>query len=91
MENSTSLSNTIYDILMIMGKHAEFLYDTIDTYIGDAQNVNKQELVDMWNKIKTDRLNHLNMLKDALEKGNSRIVSNNLHSACYKIKQDRAA
>ena len=54
MENSTSLSNTIYDILMVMGKHAEFLYDTIDTYIGDAQNVNKQELVDMWNKIKTD-------------------------------------
>jgi hypothetical protein len=68
MENSTSLSNTMYDILMVMGKDAEFLYDTIDTYIRDAQNANKQELVDTWNKIKTDRQNHINMLKDALEK-----------------------
>ena len=44
----------MYDILMVMGKDAEFLYDTIDTYIRDAQNANKQELVDTWNKIKTD-------------------------------------
>ncbi|CAN5659753.1 hypothetical protein BH18THE1_BH18THE1_15370 [soil metagenome] len=68
MENSTSLSNTMYDILKVMGKDAEFLYDTIDTYIQDAQKANKQELVNTWNKIKTDRLNHVNMLKDALEK-----------------------
>jgi len=68
MENSTSLSNTMYDILKVMGKDAEFLYDTIDTYIKDAQNANKQELVNTWNKIKTDRINHVNMLKDALEK-----------------------
>ena len=58
----------MYDILMVMGKDAEFLYDTIDKYIRDAQNANKQELVDTWNKIKTDRQNHINMLKDALEK-----------------------
>ena len=51
-----------------MGKDAEFLYDTIDNYIRDAQNANKQELVDTWNKIKTDRLSHMEMLKDALEK-----------------------
>lgn len=68
MENSTSLSNTMYDILKVMGRDAEFLYDTIDTYIQDAQKANKQELVNTWNKIKTDRLNHVNMLKDALEK-----------------------
>jgi hypothetical protein len=68
MENSTSLSNTMYDILKVMGKDAEFLYDTIDTYIQDAQKANKQELVNTWNKIKTDRLNHINMLKDAMEK-----------------------
>ena len=68
MENSTSISNTMYDILKVMGKDAEFLYDTIDTYIKDAQNANKQELVNTWNKVKNDRLNHLNMLKDALEK-----------------------
>ena len=68
MESSTSLSNTTYDILKVMGKDAEFLYDTIDKYIQDAQKANKQELVNTWNKIKNDRLNHLNMLKDALEK-----------------------
>jgi hypothetical protein len=45
MENSTSLSNTMYDILKVMGKDAEFLYDTIDKYIQDAQSANKQELV----------------------------------------------
>lgn len=68
MENSTPLSNTMYDILKVMGKDAEFLYDTIDKYIQDAQNANKQELVNTWNKIKNDRLSHVNMLKDALEK-----------------------
>lgn len=68
MENSTPLSNTMYDILKVMGKDAEFLYDTIDKYIQDAQNANKQDLVNTWNKIKNDRLSHVNMLKDALEK-----------------------
>ena len=68
MENSTSLSNTMYDILKVMGEDAEFLYDTIDKYIQDAQNANKQELVNTWNKIKQDRLSHINMLKEALEK-----------------------
>jgi hypothetical protein len=37
-------------------------------YIQDAQNANKQELANTWNEIKTDRLSHLNMLKDALER-----------------------
>lgn len=68
METSTSLSNTMYDILKVMGEDAEFLYDTIDKYIQDAQDANKQELVNTWNKIKNDRLSHINMLKDALEK-----------------------
>ena len=67
MEGSTPLSNTMYDILKVMGKDAEFLYDTIDAYIEDAKNANKQELAEMWKKIKSDRLSHVNMLKDALE------------------------
>jgi hypothetical protein len=50
--NNSRLSNTMYDILKVMGKDAEFLYDTIDTYIQDAQNANKQELVDTWKKNK---------------------------------------
>ena len=68
MESPTSLSNTMYDILKVMGEDAEFLYDTIDKYIQDAQDANKQELVNTWNKIKNDRLSHINMLKDALER-----------------------
>jgi hypothetical protein len=68
MGESTSLSNTMYDILKVMGKDAEFLYDTIETYIQDAEKANKKELADTWRKIKSDRLNHVNMLKDALEK-----------------------
>jgi len=68
MGESTSLSNTMYDILKVMGRDAEFLYDTIDTYIQDAEKGNKKELADTWRKIKSDRLNHVNMLKDALEK-----------------------
>ena len=68
MSNSTPLSNTMYDILKVMGKDAEFLYDTIDAYIKDAENANKQELANTWKKIKTDRLSHVNLLKDALEK-----------------------
>ena len=68
MGESTSLSNTMYDILKVMGKDAEFLYDTIDKYTDDAEKANKKELADTWRKIKSDRLNHVNMLKDALEK-----------------------
>jgi hypothetical protein len=68
MSNQNTLSNTTYDILKAMGKDAEFLYDTIDTYIKDAENANKRYLVELWQKIKDDKLNHLGMLKDALEK-----------------------
>jgi hypothetical protein len=68
MTAESTLSDTMYDILKVMGKDAEFLYDTIDRYIEDAQKANKQELVNIWEKIKSDRLTHVNMLKDALEK-----------------------
>ena len=66
MENSALLSNVMYDILKVMGKDAEFLYDTIDTYIEDAEKANNKELANTWRKIKSDRLNHVNLLKDAL-------------------------
>jgi hypothetical protein len=68
MSNLNPLSNTLYDILIAMGEDAEFLYDTIETYIHDAQQNDNKELVSTWEKIKADRLNHVNMLKDALEK-----------------------
>ena len=49
---STELTNTAYDILKVLGKDADFLYDTIDKYIKDAQNANRQDLVEMWQVIK---------------------------------------
>jgi hypothetical protein len=51
MENSATLSNTMYDIQKVMGKEAEFLYDTIDTYIEDAESANNKELANTWRKI----------------------------------------
>jgi hypothetical protein len=68
MENSATLSNTMYDILKVMGKDVDFLYDTIDRYIEDAKQANNKELANTWRKIKSDRLSHVNLSKDALEK-----------------------
>ena len=56
----------MYNILKVMSKNAEFLYDTINSYLEHTQNANKQGLVNIWKK--RDRLPHVNMLKDALEK-----------------------
>lgn len=68
MDNATPLSNTMYDILKVMGKDAGFLYDTIDKYTDDAEKANKKELANTWREIKSDRLNHINLLKEVLEK-----------------------
>ena len=67
MSERTGLDNTTYDILSALGKEADFLYDTIDKYIDDAKKSNNNELVNLWNKIKQDRLNHIHELKEALE------------------------
>jgi rubrerythrin len=44
------------------------LYDTVDSYIKDAQSSNRPDLVEVWQTIKQDRQKHANMLKQALEK-----------------------
>ncbi|HYZ96413.1 MAG TPA: hypothetical protein VE524_07435 [Nitrososphaeraceae archaeon] len=64
---NTGLSNRAYDILRTLGKDADFIYDTIDKYIQDAEKDNRSDLVDMWKTIKQDREKHVHMLKDALE------------------------
>ena len=66
--DTTKLENTTYNILAALGRDADFLYDTIQTYILDAENANRSDLVDMWNQIKQDRQRHLQMLRQALEK-----------------------
>ena len=68
MNEKTGLDNTTYDILSALGREADFLYDTIDKYIDDAKQSNNKELVDLWNRIKQDRLRHIDDLKEALER-----------------------
>ena len=68
MNEQTGLDNTTYDILSALGREADFLYDTIDKYIEDAKQSKNDELVDLWNRIKQDRLKHINELKEALER-----------------------
>ncbi|HZD82985.1 MAG TPA: hypothetical protein VE076_08925 [Nitrososphaeraceae archaeon] len=65
---TTRLENTTFDILIALGKEAQFLYSTIDTYTSDAQKANRTDLVNMWNTIKQDRQRHMQMLREALEK-----------------------
>ena len=59
---TTGLENTTFDILIALGKEAQFLYSTIDTYTSDAEKANRSDLVNMWNTIKQDRQRHMQML-----------------------------
>ncbi|MFL6408833.1 MAG: hypothetical protein ACJ71F_17450 [Nitrososphaeraceae archaeon] len=63
----TELTDTAYEILKALGKDADFIYDTIETYIRDAQKANKTKVVEIWQTIKKDRKRHMHMLKEALE------------------------
>ena len=65
---TTGLENTTFNILIALGKEAQFLYSTIDTYKSDAERTNRSDLVNMWNTIKQDRQRHMQMLREALEK-----------------------
>jgi rubrerythrin len=65
---TTRLENSTFNILIALGKEAQFLYSTIDTYTSDAQKANRSDLVNMWNTIKQDRQRHMQMLREALEK-----------------------
>ena len=68
MSEKTGIDNSTYDIMSVLGKDADFLYDTIDRYIHDAENANESELVELWKTIRNDRHRHVDMLRDALEK-----------------------
>ena len=63
-KSNIDLSDRTYDILRTLGKDADFLYDTINKYINDAQKENRQDLVDMWKTIRQDREKHVHMLKE---------------------------
>jgi rubrerythrin len=67
-DETTKLENSTYNILMALGKEAQFLYSTIDTYIEDARKDNNSEVENMWKTIKQEREKHLAMLRNALDK-----------------------
>jgi hypothetical protein len=65
---TTRLENSTYNILIALGREADFLYSTLDTYIEDARKDNRPHLVDIWNEMKRDKQKHLKMLREALER-----------------------
>ncbi len=67
-DETTKLENSTYNILIALGKEAQFLYSTIDTYMEDARKDNNSDLENMWRTIKQERQRHLGMLRDALDK-----------------------
>jgi hypothetical protein len=58
---------TTYNVMVALGREADFLHSTIDTHIADAQKENKTKLVEVWNNIKQDKQEHLDLLKNCLE------------------------
>ena len=66
MSEKTGLDNSTYNILSSLGKDADFLYDTVDKYINDAESSNRTELAELWKTIRNDREKHVDMLKGAL-------------------------
>lgn len=44
-----------------------FIRETIDKYQRDAQNDNKNNLVELWGKIKSDREQHIALLRETLK------------------------
>ena len=59
--------NSTYNILVALGTEANYLHETVDTYINDAKNENNSKLVEVWNTIKQDKEKHLQMLKECLQ------------------------
>jgi rubrerythrin len=67
MSENTKIGNNEYNLLKAIGREADFLHETIDEYKRDAQNENRNDLVELWEKIKKDKQNHVIMLKEKLE------------------------
>jgi hypothetical protein len=66
--DTTKLENSTYNILSALGKEAQFLYSTIDTYISDAEKDDRPYLKDIWMTMKQESQRHVQMLREALEK-----------------------
>lgn len=65
---STGLDNTTYNLITALQKEADFLYSTVDTYIGDARRENRSNVEQVWTKLKETKMANVQMLKEALSK-----------------------
>ena len=65
---NTKLENPTNNVLYALGLEADFLYSTVDKYIQDTQGDGRQNLVELWKKIKQDKQRHLPKLMECLEK-----------------------
>jgi hypothetical protein len=65
---NTRLDNSTYNVMAALGREADFLHSSIDTYIADAERENKTNLVEVWSNIKQDKQEHLDKSKNCLEK-----------------------
>jgi hypothetical protein len=63
---STKLSNATYDIISALSKDADFLYSTVGKYIEDAKKDGRDDLIEVWNTIRSDKERHVGMLREAL-------------------------
>jgi hypothetical protein len=43
---NTRLDNSTYNVMVALGREADFLHSTIDTYISDAERENETKLVE---------------------------------------------
>ncbi len=67
MSESSQLNNNEFNILKVLGMDAEFLHEAVGQYRKDAQNDNRNDLVELWDKIKSDRQKNVSLLKEALK------------------------
>jgi hypothetical protein len=47
MRSATELTDRAYDVLEVLSKDADFLYDTMETYIKDALKSNESEMIEI--------------------------------------------
>ena len=48
MRSATELTDRAYNVLEVLSKDADFLYDTIETYIKEALKSNESEMIEIW-------------------------------------------
>lgn len=66
MRSATELTDRAYDVLEVLSKDADFLYDTMETYIKDALKSNESEMIEIWHSGMIEK-NHMHS-KEALER-----------------------